>query len=51
MYVTKMQAYQQKTEKFFVSGEKMFGSIDSCNFSVLFLNGGSKSVFSVNQLP
>jgi len=28
-YVTKMQAYQQKTEKFFVSKEKKFGRIDS----------------------
>jgi len=26
---TKMQAYQQKTEKFFVSDEKKFGRIDS----------------------
>jgi len=29
LYVTKMQAYQQKTEKFFVSEEKKFGRIDS----------------------
>jgi len=28
LYVTKMQAYQQKTEKFFVSEEKKFGRID-----------------------
>ncbi len=28
--VTKMQAYQQKTEKFSVSEEKKFGRIDSC---------------------
>jgi len=25
-----MQAYQQKTEKFFVIEEKKFGAIDSC---------------------
>jgi hypothetical protein len=29
LYVTKMQAYQQKTKKFFVSKEKKFGRIDS----------------------
>ncbi len=29
LYVTKMQAYQQKTEKFFVSEEKKFGRIGS----------------------
>jgi len=29
LYVTKTQAYQQKTEKFFVSEEKKFGRIDS----------------------
>ncbi len=29
MYVTETQAYQQKTEKFFVSEEKKFGRIDS----------------------
>jgi len=29
LYVTKMQAYQQKTEKFFVSEEKKFDRIDS----------------------
>jgi hypothetical protein len=29
LYVTKMQAYQQKTEKFFISEEKKFGRIDS----------------------
>jgi len=29
MYVTKTQAYQQKTEKFFVSEEKKFGRIES----------------------
>jgi len=29
LYVTKMQAYQQKTEKFFVIEEKKFGRIDS----------------------
>ncbi len=29
LYVTKMQAYQQKMEKFFVSEEKKFGRIDS----------------------
>jgi len=29
LYVTKIQAYQQKTEKFFVSEEKKFGRIDS----------------------
>ncbi len=29
LYVTKMQAYQRKTEKFFVSEEKKFGRIDS----------------------
>jgi len=30
--VTKMQVYQQKTEKFFVSEEKKFGRIDSWMF-------------------
>jgi len=30
LYVTKTQAYQQKTEKFFVSEEKKFDRIDSC---------------------
>jgi len=29
LYVTKMQAYQRKTEKFFISKEKKFGRIDS----------------------
>ncbi len=29
LYVTKTQAYQQKTEKFFVCEEKKFGRIDS----------------------
>jgi len=29
MYVTETQAYQQKTEKFFVGKEKEFGRIDS----------------------
>ncbi len=29
LYVTKTQAYQQKTEKFFSSEEKKFGRIDS----------------------
>jgi len=29
LYVTKTQAYQQKTEKFFVSEEKKFGRINS----------------------
>jgi len=29
LYVTKMQAYKRKTEKFFVSEEKKFGRIDS----------------------
>jgi hypothetical protein len=33
LYVTKMQAYQRKTEKFFVSEEKQFGRIDSCMHS------------------
>jgi len=32
LYVKKTQAYQQKTEKFFVSEEKMFGRIDSRSF-------------------
>jgi len=30
LYVMKTQAYQGKTEKFFVSEEKKFGRIDSC---------------------
>jgi hypothetical protein len=34
MYVTKTQAYQRKTEKFFVSEEKKFGMIDSIMFRV-----------------
>jgi len=29
LYATKTQAYQQKTEKFFVSEEKKFGRINS----------------------
>ncbi len=29
LFVIKMQAYQRKTEKFFVSEEKKFGRIDS----------------------
>jgi len=29
LYVSKTQAYQQKTEKFFVSEEKKFSRIDS----------------------
>jgi len=42
LYVTKMQAYQQKTEKFFVSEEKKFGRIDSRNTSP------AKIVFEIN---
>jgi len=38
LYVSKTQAYQQKTEKFFVSKEKKFGRINS------------RSIVSVNKL-
>jgi len=33
LYVINTQAYQRKTEKFFVSEEKKFGRIDSLVFS------------------
>jgi len=36
LYVTKMQAYQQKAEKFFVGEEKKFGRIDSRWMSISF---------------
>jgi hypothetical protein len=34
LYVTKTQAYQRKTEKFFVIEEKKFGRIDSIELKI-----------------
>jgi len=50
-----MQAYQRKTEKFFVSKEKKFGRIDSgvdpakLFFSVFFFFGVKLGHFTINK--
>ena len=47
-YVTNTQAYQQKTEKFFVSEEIKFGRIDSRSRLKLFRNKTTKTTLNSN---
>ncbi len=44
-----MQAYQQKTEKFFVSEEKKFGRIDSCSCRPKFSLQVIKNTLALNK--
>jgi len=53
LYVTKTEAYQQKTEKIFVSEEKKFGRIDSRSqsYQTFFFANKEFLPFFVAKLP